>query len=394
MKKITSIQRVDLQVTILVALLVVIATSVVFFFAYTLSYRQMIQSLEDRVTSLAQYVDQELPSILFATITDHADMESVSYQVAKDFLTSVREISSAQYLYTATKNEEGELIYHIDGLPEGHEDFRKPGDIIEEDFQEDLQKALAGHIVMPGVIKNTAWGDVFVAYYPVHDTNNPTVTIGAIGVEFPANREYKAYHRIRVLTSLIILLTCIIASIISHMLFRRISNPHFKDFSNTDSLTGLKNRNAYDLDMKNLIQGQRVKKYALILADLNGLKSVNDHNGHKAGDAYIQKFAEVLKTYENSDHVSYRIGGDEFAMFFFDPSEDKLQSFVKNIKEGLAASVDSTTVLCSVSVGYALAKKLTEETWKKVQSEADVNLYEDKKAFYAKHSSFDNRRTV
>ncbi len=391
MKKKTAVQRVDIQVTVLVAVLIVISTSIVFYFSYALSYRQMLQSLEDRVTSLALYLDDELPASLFADITTQEDMSSKAYLDAQAFLSRVREVSSAKYLYTATKNKEGKLIYHIDGLPASDEDFRKPGDLIEKDFIEDLTKALANKVVMPGDIKNTAWGDVFVAYYPFHNTETGEV-IGAIGIEFPATREADAYFYIRTLIPLVMLFTCLVASVISHILFRRISNPHFKDLSNTDSLTGLKNRNAYDLDMENLISSQRIKKHALILADLNGLKTVNDRDGHKAGDMYIQQFADILKEQSHESHVSYRIGGDEFATFFFEPTPEVVTAFMTTIKTRLEKTMGETSAYGSVSVGCAFAEKLTVDSWKNIQAEADLALYQDKKAFYATHENCDNRR--
>ncbi len=391
MKKKTATQRVDVQVTILVALLVVISTAIVFFFAYTLSYKHMLQSLEDRVSSLAMYLDKELTSPLFTNIVTQADMGSAEYQNTHTFLSRAREISSAQYLYTATKNKDGKLIYHIDGLPEDHKDFRKLGDLIEPDFQSDLALALEGNIVMPEDIKNTAWGDVFVAYYPIHHEKTNEV-IGALGVEFPANREYQAYSRIRTLTPFVILLTCIVASIISHILFRRISNPHFKDLANTDSLTGLKNRNAYNFDIRNLIQSERTQNYALILADLNGLKVINDKNGHKAGDTYIQQFAAILEAQEKENSVSYRIGGDEFATFFFNPSEQEILHFIHTVKTLLKEKSQHSTEFYSVSMGYAFSKKLTKESWEKIQQEADSNLYQDKKMFYEQHTAYNNRR--
>ncbi len=391
MKNTSAVQRVDLQVTVLVAFLLIIAATVVFFFAYTLSYRQMLQTLEDRVSSLALYVDKELPSSLFTQITTSEDMSSQEYKDAKLFLSRVREISSAKYLYTAARNKDGQLIYHIDGLPRDDKDFRKPGDLIEKDFQADLNLALDGHIVMPGDIKNTEWGDVFVAYYPVHSKEHNTI-IGAIGVEFPATREYEAFSQIRFLTPFVIFMTCLVGSILSHFLFRRISNPHFKDLSNTDSLTGLKSRNSYDLDISNLIQSKKVKKFALVLADLNGLKSINDQQGHAVGDMYIQQFAKVIMKFDSKYHVSYRIGGDEFASFFFNPTEQELEEFMQNIKKALKNSLEIKSTFSGVSMGYALADELTQESWKQVQAEADVALYEDKKAFYATHSKFDNRR--
>ncbi len=391
MKKKSPTRRVDLQVTALVTFMVVISSVVVFFFAYTSSYNQMINSLEERVHSIAAYIDNEMPSEVFYEISEAEDMNSEVYNEAHNFLSDARQISSAQYLYTATRNADGNLIYHIDGLPIEDADFRKPGDLIEPDFQEDLATALTDTIVMPGVIKNTEWGDVFVAYYPLHAANRESV-IGAIGIEFPASLEYEAYRRIRLTTPFVILFTCVITAFLSHYLFNRISNPHFKDLSNTDSLTGLKNRNAYDLDIENLISAGRINNHALVLADLNALKSVNDKYGHKQGDEYIKCFAKALIAEEDTNHIPYRIGGDEFAVFFFDPTEDEVRNYISKIKQNLKNECEAIVPFSGVAVGYNFCDKLTAESWEETQVKADVALYSDKKAFYESNIKFDKRK--
>ncbi len=390
-KKKSVMQRVDIQVALFVTILVVLSSLIVFFFAYTQSYKQMISSLATRVNSIAEYVDKRIPASVFIEITDEADMLTQAYQEGQLLLSEIREISCAQYLYTATKNKDGKLIYHIDGLSMDNNDFRKPGDLIEPDFQKDLATALSGTVVMPGVIMNTEWGDVFVAYYPLHSNGEKGAVIGALGIEFPANREYKAFQQIRYMTPFVILLTCILAFFTSKVLFRRISNPHFKDLANTDSLTGLKNRNAYDLDIENFIQSKKIKSYALLLADLNSLKIVNDQLGHKMGDDYIKILANALKAQENEHHISYRIGGDEFATFFFNPTEKEVTDFIANIKQHLEQS-KAIIPFCSVSVGYAISDKLDHTTWATTQIDADIELYRDKKSFYENNNVYDSRK--
>ncbi len=393
MKVKKAIQRVDLQVALLVAVFVVISCFVIFYFAYTLSYKQMVVSLADRVHSIAMYVDKKISASIFKDINSPDDMQTPAYEEAHEFLSDVREASTAQYIYTATKNEKGVFIYHIDGLSYGDRHFRKPGDLIEEDFQDDLAKALTDTVVLPNDIKKTAWGDVFVAYYPIHGKDNKEV-IGALGIEFPAKNEYKAFQYIRNMTPLVILVACILAFFTSRFLFRRISNPHFKDLSNTDALTCLKNRNAYELDMENLIQSERVENYAIVLADLNGLKAVNDKFGHKKGDEYIKNFANILIEHNKEDYVNYRIGGDEFAIFFFDPYESVVLDFIQVVKTSLQEKTEADMPFCSVAMGYAFCDKLTADSLEKTQAQADSKLYADKKAFYENNKSFNNRKQL
>jgi diguanylate cyclase (GGDEF)-like protein len=53
---------------------------------------------------------------------------------------------------------------------------------------------------------------------------------------------------------------------------------------------------------------------ALLLLDLNGLKQVNDEQGHRAGDALLRRVGEVLGQAVEAPSTAARIGGDEFAV--------------------------------------------------------------------------------
>lgn len=93
----------------------------------------------------------------------------------------------------------------------------------------------------------------------------------------------------------------------------------------TDPLTGLLNRRAYD---EKLIAGfqrtlrQRDEVLSLILFDLDFFKQINDEHGHQFGDAYLNKMAQAMLTEirEGVDHA-IRFGGDEFAILLYADKE-------------------------------------------------------------------------
>ncbi|SFG62165.1 GGDEF domain-containing protein [Oribacterium sp. WCC10] len=84
--------------------------------------------------------------------------------------------------------------------------------------------------------------------------------------------------------------------------------------ANYDPLTGVKNKHAYidaEAKLNSLIEENESPDFAIIVFDLNGLKTINDTLGHQAGDQFIKDGCSLICDYFKHSPV-YRIGGDEF----------------------------------------------------------------------------------
>ena len=83
-----------------------------------------------------------------------------------------------------------------------------------------------------------------------------------------------------------------------------------------DPLTGLLNRRALDRDLRREIgrATRHRRRFTVVLADLDGLKAVNDRDGHAAGDARLRALAVALERSLRMGDAAYRIGGDEFVV--------------------------------------------------------------------------------
>lgn len=121
-------------------------------------------------------------------------MNKKSYQDLKKILENVRELGDLRYFYTAKESAQGELIYVVDGLSESAVDFRYPGDLIELEIQQELHEALSGKTVLPDKILDTGWGNIFIAYYPLH--NGQGKVVGALGIEIAADVEAAAIDQL------------------------------------------------------------------------------------------------------------------------------------------------------------------------------------------------------
>lgn len=127
------------------------------------------------------------------------------------------------------------------------------------------------------------------------------------------------------------ILFSVVMFIVDHLRKRRLIEK-LDYLSNVDELTGLYNRNKY----MEVLREVRDKKenIGVLYIDLNGLKRINDEQGHEKGDAFIKNSAEFLKKYFSQN--IYRIGGDEFVVLLRKVSKqdfkDLLCRFERDLK--------------------------------------------------------------
>ena len=117
-----------------------------------------------------------------------------------------------------------------------------------------------------------------------------------------------------------------------------------------DSLTGLKNRTYFELEMGKLQQADMA--CGIIICDVDGLKQINDTFGHLAGDQLLQNVAQMLKKTVGRGQLA-RIGGDEFVILLPGASQDEIVKTVAAIKYEQDNNTIDREYPLSVSVGYA-----------------------------------------
>lgn len=154
----------------------------------------------------------------------------------------------------------------------------------------------------------------------------------------------------------------------------------FSEVTARDPVTHLFNRQTFYEDMK--VYEKRL--FAVIAVDMNGLKTINDTYGHKAGDDAIIELANVLKCFTNNSTYAYRVGGDEFYMLVM---EDENMP-VTRIHENMLSEMEKVGV--KVSSGYAIVSE--EESLQAAIEKADERMYESK-ALYYEQTGLDRRKT-
>ncbi|HQP31866.1 MAG TPA: diguanylate cyclase, partial [Deltaproteobacteria bacterium] len=157
---------------------------------------------------------------------------------------------------------------------------------------------------------------------------------------------------------------------------QKLAEEHLHYISIHDALTGLYNRFYADAEIERLVTS---RKYPLsaIMVDLDGLKNVNDQDGHAAGDLYIKAAAAVLKQTFRPEDMIARIGGDEFLVMLPGVDEAVCEQSVARLKANLEiANARKTVRPVQFSVGAATAH--TGEELKSCITLSDQRMYQEK----------------
>jgi diguanylate cyclase (GGDEF)-like protein len=146
-----------------------------------------------------------------------------------------------------------------------------------------------------------------------------------------------------------------------------------------DAMTELLNRQSYYADIE-----KPGDISSLILLDMNGLKRLNDSEGHEAGDTALKTLGECFRQAAGFGQRVYRIGGDEFAIICRNCNEEA----VKNLISDIYGRVEKTKYRCSI--GYCMYSQ--GMSTKDLYIKADECMYKAKQEFYKNHSELDRRK--
>jgi len=151
-----------------------------------------------------------------------------------------------------------------------------------------------------------------------------------------------------------------------------------------DSLTGIANRRAYDVELPESLQKASDNNSGVILGllDLDNFKNINDTLGHAVGDAVLVEVARIIRHNIRSTDLAVRLGGDEFAVIFNDTQDEniakvRLETIVNRVFS--LDSVDGTSIQLSSSAGMSLSMGGLIDA-QNLFVQADEALYTAKKA--------------
>ncbi len=167
-----------------------------------------------------------------------------------------------------------------------------------------------------------------------------------------------------------------------------------KKAASFDSLTGLYNRRLFiSLTQKNLSSAKRNRRiYAVLFADLDRFKTINDTLGHRIGDLLLQNVSKRLVSCTRKSDIIARFGGDEFVVMLTDVAiEQNITRIVEKIITRLSEpyeNLDGHEVISSPSIGISIYPRDGEDIETLLRN-ADAAMYKAKHSGRGRYSFFD-----
>lgn len=366
------IEKVNVQVSMLTCGLIIFSCLVIYLVTSGVMISMLADAYNERANLTFTTIESHFDSILFTE-----DVPDGVYGAALSYLSAVKDNMAISEIFVVRKDKNGDFQYILDTKND------KINTVINNEkitgkIEKEINDLYTTHYADAGAFYASLDGFRYLNFYPIMD-GGTVKAVACIGID--ANRVYIFKIILRVIVIILILLCCLISVRFSMAIFKRISNPLYQDMSNTDTLTGLKNKNSFTVDMHNIESGNQ-SRYAIVTIDLNGLKNINDSRGHQMGDIYIQNGADAIrKAMEGTDFIGYRVGGDEFSVVLKDCDIDMVKNFADRIAR-MADSINRGGIKTSMSIGYAKFDAGKDRNFSMTMERADAMMYENKRLYY------------
>lgn len=208
--------------------------------------------------------------------------------------------------------------------------------------------------------------------------------IGIVWILFSDNLAYylspdeAAFMMVNTYKGLIyVLVTSVILYLFIRHLLKKVEQSERDNLylSYYDLLTGLYNRRYYEMEVKRL-DAERNLPISVIMADVNGLKMINDAFGHQLGDQLLKKAADTIRSICRTKDVLARWGGDEFVVLLPNTTYEEAEQVVVQIREACCReSVDMFHV--SMSLGWD-TKTAMDKEFSEILKNAENAMYKHK----------------
>ncbi|MEG2916202.1 MAG: GGDEF domain-containing protein, partial [Oscillospiraceae bacterium] len=157
----------------------------------------------------------------------------------------------------------------------------------------------------------------------------------------------------------------------------QFENEIYKKLANTDQLTSIRNRLAFDTSLQRYSESNDIfNSITFAFIDVNNFKTINDTYGHAVGDTVLQKIATALDEQFSHFASCYRIGGDEFCILAINCDEETIAEYLNIVNQNLKQEITDFSV--SVSYGISTCNGNDVDTLYNSFKLADHRMYQQK----------------
>lgn len=240
-------------------------------------------------------------------------------QIMYDIVERIKVYNSEGYLLESNKGKK----YMIDDRRMGY---------LRKAFETD--RVVEVEVVEDGKTK-------YLRYVPYNNGKDKGIsTSRVVEIEYNKARLHDTMGNMRFTFYIQLLAFIIISIFLASITSKMVASPMYLAFH--DSLTGLKNRAAYDSMVNRLIS--KGIPFGMLLIDLDNFKTVNDQLGHEKGDMILKYVANVLNDCVRDTDLAIRLGGDEFIIVAEGvQTHEDLYIVAQRIRERLSLLGDSYT---------------------------------------------------
>ena len=416
---------------ILVLLFLLIVTISLGFLLVRQSKSSIITLIQTRMLDIANTAAAMIDGDVLKSITPE-DEGTADYAAIMRTLTYFQDNIDLKYIYCIRDMGDGTFTFGLDPTVEDPGEFGSP--IV---FTDALYKASQGTASADETPYHDAWGSFYSAYSPVLDARGDVA--GIVAVDFSAewyNRQLTSLTRTTLIVALLSVLVGggIAVAVIARsekkigsiqgqlnematMLMHEMGNDSATEEksqvdqnqreegismdtlekqissmqmelrtqiaqvhgqANTDELTGVKSKHAYfktenELDEK--LKNGSLSDFAIVVCDVNGLKKINDTQGHKAGDEYIRRACKMICDVFSHSPV-YRVGGDEFVALLTGRDYGNRSILMRELHQLSSAHIATDEAI--VSAGLAEYDPDRDHSVREIFERADAIMYQDK----------------
>ncbi len=348
-------------------------------FIYRLTARTVEHQMASRCAGIAVAVATliEQDAAGYRRFKETLDTTSKYYIDIKQDLEKVRRgnADNIQFLYTETRVSDTEMMFVLDGEPEGSAMFSPPGE--RDELTETRRAGYDARSLVTGNFVTTGYGTLLSAYAPIQDPDTGGF-LGLVGVDVSIDhyRGIMNYFLAVIIASIAMTVLMVAAALLS-------SSGRIEKLITIDGLTGVYNKTFFLRQLRSQAKYSRKRDEPLlvVMMDLDHFKSVNDTHGHQFGDKALVETAKAIQSVLRELDCLARYGGEEFAAFFPGVMSKNAMSVLERIRVRVQETVihnaekgENLHVTISIGASFLGANQTVTE----VLEDADKALYRAK----------------